>query len=220
MKSREDSCLNRSISFSAPLVPEVGEHKAPGSKVAGHANVLIFPNLDAANIGYKMVQRFANATALGPLVQGLAEPILDLSRGCSSEDVADVVAVCCSDAITADIYKKEMAAGRSPQDMQDGEKEPIHVEGIHNILFIALIVLGVVANGVLPKEFAFFADGAGIPVYDEIVFPYATLVEIVLLLLAAYLSLKTTKQSIRAINEFSYAPIAEVAKLFIGIFIR
>lgn len=61
----------------AALVPEVGERKAPGSKVAGHANVLIFPNLDAANIGYKMVQRFANATALGPLVQGLDKPILD-----------------------------------------------------------------------------------------------------------------------------------------------
>lgn len=93
----------------AALVPEVGERKAPGSKVAGHANVLIFPNLDAANIGYKMVQRFANATALGPLVQGLAKPILDLSRGCSTEDVVDVVAVCCSDAITTDIMKKQAA---------------------------------------------------------------------------------------------------------------
>ena len=93
----------------AALVPEVGEHKAPGSKVAGHANVLIFPNLDTANIGYKMVQRFANATALGPLVQGLAKPILDLSRGCSTEDIADVVAVCCSDAISAEILKKEQA---------------------------------------------------------------------------------------------------------------
>lgn len=95
------------LQADAALVPEVGEHKAPGSKVAGHANVLIFPTLDAANIGYKMVQRFANATALGPLVQGLAKPILDLSRGCSSEDVADVVAVCCSDAITNDIYRQE-----------------------------------------------------------------------------------------------------------------
>ena len=97
------------LQADAALVPEVGEHKAPGSKVAGHANVLIFPNLDAANIGYKLVQRFGNAVALGPLVQGLAKPILDLSRGCSSEDVADVVAVCCSDAITADILAKEAA---------------------------------------------------------------------------------------------------------------
>jgi phosphate acetyltransferase len=90
----------------AALVPEVGEHKAPGSKVAGHANVLIFPSLDAANISYKMVQRFAGATALGPLVQGLDRPVLDLSRGCSTDDVVDVVAVCCSDAISADIFKK------------------------------------------------------------------------------------------------------------------
>ena len=97
------------LQADAALVPEVGEHKAPGSKVAGHANVLIFPNLDAANIGYKMVQRFANATALGPLVQGLAKPILDLPRGCSTEDIADVVAVCCSDAISTDIMEKEAA---------------------------------------------------------------------------------------------------------------
>ena len=97
------------LQADAALVSEVGEHKAPGSKVAGHANVLIFPNLDAANIGYKMVQRFANATALGPLVQGLAKPILDLSRGCSTEDIADVVAVCCSDAISTDIMEKEAA---------------------------------------------------------------------------------------------------------------
>ena len=104
-----DFAFDGEMQADAALVPEVGEHKAPGSTVAGHANVLIFPNLDAANIGYKMVQRFANATALGPLVQGLDKPILDLSRGCSSEDVADVVAVCCSDAITADFYKKERA---------------------------------------------------------------------------------------------------------------
>lgn len=117
------------------------------------------------------------------------------------------------------LYKKELAAGRSPQDNQPSEKEPIRVEGAHNIVFIALIIAGVVANGVLPKEFALFANGAGIPVYDEIVFPYATVVEIILILLAAYLSLKTTKAETRQLNEFTYAPIAEVAKLFIGIFI-
>lgn len=97
------------LQADAALVPEVGEHKAPGSKVAGKANVLIFPCLDAANIGYKLVQRFGGATALGPLVQGLAKPVLDLSRGCSSEDVADVVAVCCSDAITIETISKENA---------------------------------------------------------------------------------------------------------------
>jgi phosphate acetyltransferase len=103
-----DFAFDGEMQADAALVPEVGEHKAPGSKVAGHANVLIFPSLDAANIGYKMVQRFANATALGPLVQGLAKPILDLSRGCSTEDVVDVVAVCCSDAISSEIFYKNL----------------------------------------------------------------------------------------------------------------
>lgn len=116
-------------------------------------------------------------------------------------------------------YNKEIAEGRSPHDGQTGEKEPIRVEGAHNIIFIIMIIVGVIANGMLPKEFAFFADGAGIPVYDEIVFPYATLVEVIIILVAAYLSMKTTKQSTRALNEFTFAPIEEVAKLFIGIFI-
>ena len=91
--------------LTLPFVPEVGERKAPGSSVAGHANVLIFPNLAAANIGYKLVERFSGATCLGPLVQGLAKPILDLSRGCSVSDIVDVVAVCASDAILADSLK-------------------------------------------------------------------------------------------------------------------
>ena len=85
--------LDGELQLDAAIVPSVGESKAPGSKVAGHANVLIFPNLDAANIGYKMVQRFANATALGPLVQGLDKPILDLSRGCSADDIVGVAAI-------------------------------------------------------------------------------------------------------------------------------
>ncbi len=117
-------------------------------------------------------------------------------------------------------YKKEVAAGRSPQDMTDNKaKEPIRIEGAHNVIFIALIILGVIASGVLPNMFDFFADGAGIHIYDEIVFPYATLVEIILILLACFLSLKTTKKTTRQLNEFTYGPIAEVAKLFIGIFI-
>ncbi len=117
-------------------------------------------------------------------------------------------------------YNKEIEAGRSPQDMAgNSSKEPIRIEGAHNIIFIAMIILGVVLSGVLPKMSDFFADGAGIHIYDEVVLAYATIVEIVLILLAAFLSLKTTKKSTREINEFTYAPIAEVAKLFIGIFI-
>lgn len=117
-------------------------------------------------------------------------------------------------------YKKELAEGRTPRDGQEhSEKEPIRIEGVHNIIFIALIIMGVIANGMLPKTFSFFANNAGIPIYDEIVFPYATMVEIILILTAAYLSLKTTSKSTRELNEFTFAPIAEVAKLFIGIFI-
>lgn len=117
-------------------------------------------------------------------------------------------------------YKKEVAAGRSPQDMTDNKaKEPIRIEGAHNIIFIGLIILGVIASGVLPNMFDFFADGAGIHIYDDVVFSYAVLVEIVIILIACFLSLKTTKKSTRQLNEFTYGPIAEVAKLFIGIFI-
>lgn len=123
-------------------------------------------------------------------------------------------------ALDRHFYKQEIAAGRSPQDMiGNGAKEPIRIEGGHNIIFIAMIVLGVVASGVLPNMFDFFADGAGIHIYDEIVFPYATIVEIIMILLAAFLSLKTTKKTTRELNEFEYGPITEVAKLFIGIFI-
>ena len=80
------------LQLDAAIVESVGNKKAPGSPVAGQANVLIFPDLNAGNIGYKLVQRFGKAEAYGPLCQGIAKPVNDLSRGCSSEDVAGVIA--------------------------------------------------------------------------------------------------------------------------------
>lgn len=81
------------MQLDAAIVPEIGMSKAPGSKVAGHANTLIFPDLNAGNIGYKLVQRLGKAEAYGPLCQGIAKPVNDLSRGCSSDDIAGVVAI-------------------------------------------------------------------------------------------------------------------------------
>lgn len=81
------------LQLDAAIVPEVAKSKAPGSEVAGNANVLIFPDLDAGNIGYKLVQRLAKAEAYGPLCQGIAKPVNDLSRGCSYKDIAGVIAI-------------------------------------------------------------------------------------------------------------------------------
>ena len=92
-EKRPDLALDGEMQFDAAVVKSVAEQKAPGSKVAGQANVLVFPDLNAGNIGYKLVQRLAKAEAYGPILQGISKPVNDLSRGCVAEDIAGVVAI-------------------------------------------------------------------------------------------------------------------------------
>lgn len=91
----ENLIIDGEMQFDAAFVESVGKQKAPNSKVAGQANVFIFPNLDAGNIGYKIAQRLGNFTALGPIMQGLDKPINDLSRGCNMMDIVYVAAITC-----------------------------------------------------------------------------------------------------------------------------
>ncbi len=90
--------IDGELQADAAIIESIGKKKAPGSNIAGRANVLIFPTMEAGNIAYKLVQRLAHAEAIGPVLQGMAAPINDLSRGCSVSDIVNLVAITANQA--------------------------------------------------------------------------------------------------------------------------